>query len=88
MTTTATVNKLVDRNKLPQLLAAQFPKDATLEVVRGACPDERASASRIYRVALSGRKPLFMHVQMVVEDRAASFTSFELEPERNKLWTC
>lgn len=25
-TTTATVNKLVDRNKLPQLLAAQFPR--------------------------------------------------------------
>ena len=80
--------KLVDRNKLPQVLAAQFPKDANLEVVRGACPDERASASRIYRVTLPGRKPLYMHVQMVVEDRAASFTTFEMEPERNKGWIC
>ena len=88
MMATATVTKLVDRNKLPQLLAAQFPKDANLEVVRGACPDERASASRIYRVTLPGRKPLYMHVQMVVEDRAASFTTFELEPQRNKLWIC
>jgi len=88
MTTTASVFKLVDRNKLPQVLAAQFPKDANLEVVRGACPDERASASRIYRVTLPGRKPLYMHVQMVVEDRAASFTSFEMEPQRNKGWMC
>jgi hypothetical protein len=87
-TTTATVNKLVDRNKLPQLLAAQFPKDTNLEVVRGACPDERASASRIYRVTLPGRKPLYLHVQMVVEDRAASFTTFEMEPQRNKGWIC
>ncbi len=88
MMANATVWKLVDRNKLPQLLAAQFPKDANLEVVRGACPDERASASRIYRVTLPGRKPLYLHVQMVVEDRAASFTTFELEPQRNKLWIC
>jgi hypothetical protein len=88
MSTTASVFKLVDRNKLPQLLAAQFPKDANLEVVRGACPDERASASRIYRVTLAGRKPLHMHVQMVAEDRAASFTTFEMEPQRNKGWIC
>lgn len=88
MSTTASVFKLVDRNKLPQLLAAQFPKDTNLEVVRGACPDERASASRIYRVTVPGRKPLYLHVQMVAEDRAASFTTFEMEPQRNKGWIC
>jgi hypothetical protein len=88
MMANATVYKLVDRNKLPQLLAAQFPKDAKLEVVRGACPDERASASRIYRVTLPGRKPLHLHVQMVVQDRGGSFTSFEMEPQRNKDWIC
>jgi hypothetical protein len=88
MTATVTATKLVDRNKLPQLLAAQFPKDTNLEVVRSACPDERASASRIYRVTVPGRKPLYLHVQMVVEDRAASFTTFEMEPQRNKGWIC
>jgi hypothetical protein len=88
MMANATVYKLVDRNKLPQLLAEQFPKDAKLDVVRGACPDERASASRIYRVTLPGRKPLHLHVQMVVQDRGGSFTSFEMEPQRNKDWIC
>jgi hypothetical protein len=88
MTATVTAIKLVDRNKLPQLLVAQFPKDTNLEVVRGACPDERASASRIYRVTLPGRKPLHLHVQMVVQDRGGSFTSFEMEPQRNKDWIC
>ena len=82
------VDKLVDRNKLPQLLAAQFPKGANLGVVRGACPDERASASRIYRVTLADRKPLHLHVQMVMQDRGGNFTTFEMEPQRNKGWIC
>ena len=47
----ATVNwpKDIKLAKVPEMLAAQFPKDAKLEQVRGACPDERLSGSRIYR---------------------------------------
>jgi hypothetical protein len=41
-----------------------------------------------YRVTLPGRKLLHMHVQMVMGDRGGSFTTFELEPQRNKLWIC
>ena len=88
MNVTVNTTKLVDRNKLPQVLAAQFPKDAQLELIRGACPGEGTSASRIYRVTLAGHKPLYMHVQMQVDDRSGNFTSFEMEPQRNKLWTC
>ena len=88
MTATVTATKLVDRNKLPQALATQFPKDTKLELIRGACPGEGTSASRIYRVILADRKPLYMHVQMQVDDRSGNFTTFEFEPQRNKLWTC
>ena len=88
MTATVTATKLVDRNKLPQALATQFPKDTKLELIRGACPGEGMSASRIYRVILADRKPLYMHVQMQVDDRSGNFTTFEFEPQRNKLWTC
>lgn len=80
-----TGTKLVDRDKLPQLLAAQFPKDAQLELIRGACPGEGQVGMRIYRVALAGRKPLYMHVQM---DGNSHWTTFEMEPQRNKGWIC
>lgn len=88
MNATVNTTKLVDRNKLPQVLAAQFPKDTQLELIRGACPGEGTGAFRIYRVTLAGRKPLYMHVQMQVDDRSGNFTSFEMEPQRNKGWTC
>ena len=45
------------------MLAAQFPKDTRLELVRGACPDERLSGSRIYRATLAGRKLLYQRAE-------------------------
>jgi hypothetical protein len=74
--------------KVPQMLAAQFPNDAKLEQVRGACPDERLSGSRIYRATLAGHKPLYLHVQYAASDRGGSTSTVEMEPQRNKLWTC
>ena len=88
MSASAGVDGLVDRNKLPQLLAAQFPKDANLELIRGACPGETLGGHRIYRVTLAGRKPLYLHVTIAPSDRGGSFTSFEMAPQRNKLWIC
>jgi hypothetical protein len=85
---TVTVPKKVELGKIGQVVAAQFPKDAKLEQVRGACPDERMSGSRIYRVTLAGRKPLYLHAQSVTEDRGGSFSTFELEPQRNRGWIC
>lgn len=79
------VDKVLDRNKLPQVLAAQFPKDANLELIRGACPGETQVGMRIYRVTLAGRKPLYLHVQM---DGMSNVTTFEMEPQRNKGWIC
>jgi hypothetical protein len=79
------VDKVVDRNKLPQVLAAQFPKDAQVELIRGACPGETQVGMRIYRVTLAGRKPLYLHVQM---DGMSSSTTFDMEPQRNKGWIC
>ena len=40
-----------------------FRRDTKFEQVRGACPDERLSGSRIYRATLAGRKPLYLHIQ-------------------------
>jgi hypothetical protein len=85
---TAGVRKKVELAKIAQLVAAQFPKDAKVEQVRGACPGETMSGSRIYRVTLAGRKPLFVHAQSVTDDRSGVYSSFEFEPQRNKLWIC
>jgi hypothetical protein len=74
--------------KVPEMLAAQFPKDTKLEQVRGACPDERLSGSRIYRATLAGRKPLYLHIQYAANDRGAATSTIEMEPQRNKGWIC
>jgi hypothetical protein len=74
--------------KVPEMLAAQFPKGTKLEQVRGACPDERLSGSRIYRATLAGHKPLFLHVQYAAADRGGSTSTIEMEPQRNKGWIC
>ena len=74
--------------KVPEMLAAQFPKDTKLEQVRGACPDERLSGSRIYRATLAGRKPLYLHIQFAAGDRGGSTSTIEMEPQRNKGWIC
>ena len=74
--------------KVPQTLAAQFPKDAKLEQIRGACPDERLSGSRIYRATLAGRKPLYLHIQYAAADRGGSTSTIEIEPQRNNGWIC
>jgi len=74
--------------KVPQLLAAQFPKDAKLEQIRGACPDERLSGSRIYKATLAGRKPLFLHIQFAAGDRGGNLSTIEMEPQRNAGWIC
>jgi len=74
--------------KVPEMLAAQFPKDTKLEQVRGACPDERLSGSRIYRATLAGRKPLYLHVQYAAGARGGSTSTIEMEPQRNKGWIC
>ena len=87
MNATVNTTKLVDRNSCHRC-SPPVPKDTQLELIRGACPGEGTSASRIYRVTLAGRKPLYMHVQMQVDDRSGNFTSFEMEPQRNKGWTC
>lgn len=74
--------------KVPEMLAAQFPKGTKLEQVRGACPDERLSGSRIYRATLAGRKSLYLHVQYAANDRGAATSTIEMEPQRNKGWIC
>jgi hypothetical protein len=74
--------------KVPELLAAQFPKDTKLEQVRGACPEERLSGSRIYRATLAGRKPLYLHIQYAAADHGGSTSTIEMEPQRNKGWIC
>ena len=85
---TATVQKKVELPQIQQVVAAQLPNDARVEQVRGACPGEGMSGSRIYRVTLAGRKPIFLHAQSVTEDRGGSYSTFEMEPQRNALWTC
>jgi hypothetical protein len=80
--------KNIELAKVPQMLAAQFPKDTRLEQIRGACPDERLSGSRIYRATLAGRKPLYLHIQFAAGDRGGSTSTVEMEPQRNKGWIC
>jgi hypothetical protein len=74
--------------KVPELLQSQFPKGTKLDQVRGACPDERLSGSRIYRATLAGRKPLYLHIQFAAGDRGGNLSTVEMEPQRNKGWIC
>jgi hypothetical protein len=48
---TATVQRKIELAKITQVVAAQFPKDAKLEQVRGACPGEAMSGSDLSRHA-------------------------------------
>jgi hypothetical protein len=86
----ATVNwpKDIELAKVPQLLSAQFPKGTKFEQVRGACPGETLGGSRIYRATLTGHKPLYLHIQFAPSDRGGNVSTIEMEPQRNKLWTC
>jgi hypothetical protein len=88
LTATASPSKQIELAKVPQMLAVQFPLGTKLEQIRGACPDERLSGSRIYRATLAGRKPLYLHIQFAASDRGGSTSTIEMEPQRNKLWTC
>lgn len=86
----ATVNwpKDIVLAKVPELLKTQFPSGTKFEQVRGACPDERLSGSRIYRATLAGRKPLYLHIQYAAGDRGGSTSTIEMEPQRNTGWIC
>lgn len=86
--TASPTTKQIELAKVPQMLAAQFPKDTKLEQVRGACPGEALSGSRIYRATLAGRKPLYLHIQFAASDRGGSTSTIEMEPRRNSLWIC
>lgn len=88
LTATASPSKQIELAKVPQMLAVQFPLGTKLEQIRGACPDERLSGSRIYRATLAGRKPLYLHIQFAASDRGGSTSTIEMEPQRNKLWIC
>ena len=66
--------------------SVSFVKDSGQ--VRGACPGEVRGGSRIYRATLSGRKPLFLNIQFAPSDRGGNLSTIEMEPQRNKLWTC
>ncbi|HQR20543.1 MAG TPA: hypothetical protein PLE54_10745 [Burkholderiaceae bacterium] len=85
---TAGVSKKIELAQIQPTVAAQLPKDTKIEQVRGACPGEVLSGSRIYRVTLAGRKPLYLHAQSVTDDKSGAYTSFEFEPQRNRGWIC
>lgn len=86
----ATVNwpKDIELAKVSQLLSSQFPNGTKFEQVRGACPGETLSGSRIVRATLAGHKPLYMNIQFAAGDRGGNVSTIEMEPQRNKLWTC
>jgi len=85
---TAGLAKKVELSKIQQTVTSQFPGNTKIEQVRGACPGEASGGSRIYRVTLAGRKPLYLHAQSVSDDKSGDYTSFEMEPQRNKAWIC
>jgi len=85
---TAGVQKKIELPKIQQAVTSQFPANTKIEQVRGACPGEASGGSRIYRVTLAGRKPLYLHAQSVSDDKSGDYTSFEMEPQRNKGWIC
>lgn len=85
-----TLSRLLERRDIARTLSAQFPGTTLLEQVRGRCPQDTSSGgSRVYRVTLPGRRPLYMRLDgLAVDKRSAGGTRFSLSIDDKPGWAC
>lgn len=85
-----TLARLLERRDIARTLSAQFPATTLLEQIRGRCPQDTSSGgSRVYRVTLSGRRPLYMLLDgLAVDKRSAGGTRLSLSIDNKSQWSC
>ena len=81
--------RLFEKKGLAQTLKAQFSPATLIEQLGGECRKDSAGGSRVYRVTLPAKRPLFMRLELLTASNAAqSGTRFTLSTDNKPQWAC
>ena len=81
--------KTLESKGLARTLKAQFSPATLIEQIGEDCHEAAPGSSRVYRVTLPGRRPLFMRVELLAASSAKpSGTRFTLSIDNKPLWVC
>ena len=82
------IPQVVEKKGLAQTLKAQFSPATLIEQLGGECR-RRSGSSRVYRVTLPSKRPLFMRLEGLTGSSAAtSITKFTLSIDNKPQWAC
>ena len=77
--------RLFEKKGLAHTLKAQFSPATLIEQLGGECRKEAAGGSRVYRVTLPAKRPLFMRLELLT---AQGGTRFTLSIDNKPKWAC
>ena len=81
--------QLFEKKGLAHTLKAQFSPATLIEQLGGECRKEAAGGSRVYRVTLPAKQPLFMRLELLTANNVApSGTRFTLSIDNKPQWAC
>jgi hypothetical protein len=81
--------RLFEKKGLAHTLKAQFSSATLIEQLGSECRKEAAGGSRVYRVTLPAKRPLFMRLELLTANgAAASGTRFTLSIDNKPQWAC
>ena len=81
--------RLFEKKGLAHTIKAQFSPATLIEQLGGECRKEAAGGSRVYRVTLPAKRPLFMRLELLTASSAAqSGTRFTLSIDNKPKWAC
>jgi hypothetical protein len=81
--------RLFEKKGLAHTLKAQFSPATLIEQLGGECRKDPAGGSRVYRVTLPAKRPLFMRLELLTANSAAqSATRFTLSIDNKPQWAC
>lgn len=81
--------QLLEKKGLARTLQAQFSPTTLIEQIGGECRKEAAGGSRVYRVTLPAKRPLFMRLELLTASSAVqSGTRFTLSIDNKPKWAC
>jgi hypothetical protein len=82
--------QLLEKKGLARTLQAQFSEGTLIEQIGGDCRTKSAPrGSRVYRVTLPAKRPLFMLLELLTARSAApSGTRFTLSIDNKPQWAC
>ena len=81
--------QLFEKKGLAHMLKAQFSPATLIEQLGGECRKEAAGGSRVYRVTLPAKRPLFLRLELPTASTAApGGTRFTLSIDNKPQWAC